>query len=202
MGDMDTTPAAWLRERPSLTGTPPALHPDAVPDDPLALFLNWITAAAEAGVAEPHAATLATADADGTPDARTLILKDVDERGWAFAGTRSSAKGRQLAVNPAAALNFWWQPVLRAVRVRGPVVEAPAGESAADLAARSAAARAGVADGDWVLWRIVPNRIEFWQGATDRRHTRIVYTREGDRWLRSWSGGDGTRRGADEEGRG
>jgi len=199
---MDTTPAAWLRERPSLTGTPPALHPDAVPDDPLALFLNWITAAAEAGVAEPHAATLATADADGTPDARTLILKDVDERGWAFAGTRSSAKGRQLAANPAAALNFWWQPVLRAVRVRGPVVEALAGESAADLAARSAAARAGVADGDWVLWRIVPSRIEFWQGATDRRHARIVYTREGDRWLRSWSGGDGTRRGADEEERG
>jgi len=196
---MDTTPAAWLRERPSLTGSAPALHPDAVPDDPLALFLNWITAAAEAGVAEPHAATLATADADGVPDARTLILKDVDERGWAFAGTRSSAKGRQLAANPAAALNFWWQPVLRAVRVRGPVAEAPAGESAADLAARSAAARAGVADGDWVLWRIVPSWIEFWQGSTDRRHTRIVYTREGDRWLRSWSGGEGARRSADEE---
>lgn len=161
---MDTTPAAWLRERPSLTGSAPTLHPESAPDDPLALFLNWITAAAEAGVAEPHATTLATVDADGVPDARTLILKDVDERGWAFAGTRSSAKGRQLAANPAAALNFWWQPVLRAVRVRGPVVEAPAGESTADLAARSATARAGVVDGDWALWRIVPSRIEFLAG--------------------------------------
>lgn len=196
---MDTTPAAWLRARPSLTGSAPALHPDAVPDDPLALFLNWITAAAEAGVAEPHASTLATVDADGVPDARTLILKDVDERGWAFAGTRSSAKGRQLAANPAAALNFWWQPVLRAVRVRGPVVEAPEEETAADLAARSAAARAGVASGDWVLWRIVPTWIEFWQGAVDRKHIRIVYTREGDHWIRSWSGGEGTRQGSDEE---
>ncbi|MBN9156156.1 MULTISPECIES: pyridoxine/pyridoxamine 5'-phosphate oxidase [unclassified Microbacterium] len=195
---MHTTPAAWLRSRPSLTGSPPALHPESVTGDPLALFLNWITGAAEAGVAEPHAATLATVDADGVPDARTLILKDVDERGWAFAGTRSSAKGRQLEATPAAALNFWWQPVMRAVRVRGPVQEAPAGESAADLAARPASARAGVAEGEWVLWRIVPSRIEFWQGAVDRRHTRIVYTRHGNGWLRTWSDGEGGRDGADE----
>jgi len=196
---MDTTPAAWLRARPSLTGSPPALHPESVTDDPLALFRNWIAAAAEAGVAEPHTATLATVDADGVPDARTLILKDLDERGWAFAGTRSSAKGRQLAANPVAALNFWWQPVMRAVRVRGPVHEASADESAADLAARSAAARSGVREGDWVLWRIVPSRIEFWQGAADRRHTRIVYARHGDVWLRSWGDGDGGRDGTQKE---
>ncbi|MBS1905958.1 MAG: pyridoxamine 5'-phosphate oxidase family protein [Actinobacteria bacterium] len=189
---MQTSPGAWLRARPSLTGTAPALHPASVPDDPLALFLNWITAAAEAEVAEPHAATLATIDADGLPDARTLILKDVDERGWAFAGTRSSAKGQQLAANPLAALNFWWQPVLRAVRVRGRVQEATAAESAADLATRSPSARAGVADGDWVLWRVVPSRIEFWQGATDRRHLRIIYTRRADGWRRTWHGDEGT----------
>ncbi|MGO4678964.1 pyridoxamine 5'-phosphate oxidase family protein [Microbacterium sp. 2MCAF23] len=196
---METTPAAWLRARPALTGSAPALHPGSVPNDPLALFLNWITTAAEAGVAEPHAATLATVDADGVPDARTLILKDVDERGWAFAGPRSSAKGQQLAANPAAALNFWWQPVLRAVRVRGPVREAASDESAADLAARSAAARAGVAEGDWVLWRIVPSRIEFWQGSTDRRHTRIVYTRDGSGWLRTRRDGEEARESAEEE---
>ena len=189
---MDTTPAAWLRARPSLTGSAPPLHPASVTGDPVALFLNWIATAAEAGVAEPHAATLATVDAEGVPDARTLILKDVGERGWAFAGSRSSAKGRQLATNPAAALNFWWQPVLRAVRVRGPVQEATAEESAADLAARSAQARAGVAEGDWVLWRIVPTRIEFWQGAQDRRHTRIVYVRDGDAWSHTWRAGGGS----------
>lgn len=182
------TPAAWLRARPALTGSAPVLHPESVPDDPVALFLNWITVAAEAGVPEPHATTLATVDADGMPDARTLILKDVDERGWAFAGPRSSAKGEQLAANPTAALNFWWQPVLRAVRVRGRVVEASDEESAADFAARSAAARAGVAADDWVLWRLVPSRVEFWQGAADRRHIRIVYTSGGSGWIRSWQG--------------
>lgn len=185
---MEITTAAWLRARPTLTGSAPTLHPDSPPDDPLALFLNWITTAAEAGVAEPHAATLATVDADGVPDARTLILKDADERGWAFAGPRSSAKGRQLAARPAAALNFWWQPQRRAVRVRGPVQEASAEESAADLQARSAAARAGVAEGDWVLWRVVPSRIEFWQGAEDRQHVRIVYVRDGSDWVRTWCG--------------
>ncbi|MGN8027271.1 pyridoxamine 5'-phosphate oxidase family protein [Microbacterium sp. 22242] len=191
--------AAWLRAQPSLTGSAPALDPGALPEDPIALFLDWVATAADAGVAEPHAATLATVDADGVPDARTLILKGVDERGWAFAGPRSSAKARQLAANPAAALNFWWQPLVRAVRVRGRVEEAQAEESAADLAARSPAARAGIAEGDWALWRIVPSRIEFWQGSPDRRHRRIVYSDAGHRWRREPGDGEGAPEGAGHE---
>lgn len=178
------TAADWLRAQPSLTGTAPPLDADAFGDDPVALFLEWIQDASARGVLEPHAATLATVDADGMPDARTLVLKDVGERGWGFAGHRDSRKSVQVAARPAAALNFWWQPVLRAVRVRGTVVEASAQESAADLAARSAAAREGIAPGEWVLWRIIPTRVEFWQGAVDRNHTRIVYERAGDLWLR------------------
>ncbi|WP_275090553.1 pyridoxine 5'-phosphate oxidase C-terminal domain-containing protein, partial [Microbacterium sp. K41] len=61
-------------------------------------------------------------------------------------------------------------------------------ESAADLAARSPAARDGVAAGDWVLWRLQPSRVEFWQGATDRRHTRIVYEVARGGWGRHVSG--------------
>jgi pyridoxamine 5'-phosphate oxidase len=172
----------WLRGRPALTGTAPSWDLDALPDDPALLFEEWLRGADAAGVPEPHTTTLATVDADGIPDARTLILKRVDEQGWAIASTRSSRKGAQLADEPAAALNFWWQPQVRAVRVRGIVVEATPEESAADLAARSAAARADVQDGDWVLWRIVPTRIEFWQGSRDRRHTRVVYERAGRDW--------------------
>lgn len=137
------------------------------------------------GVSEPHTATLATVAADGAPDARTLILKGVDAAGWAFASTRSSRKGVQLAHAPVAALNFWWQPQVRAVRVRGRVEEASAEESAADLAARSPAAQEGIAPGDWVRWRIIPARIEFWQGARDRRHTRVVYEPADDGWSHS-----------------
>lgn len=173
---------SWLRAQPALTGVAPSIDLSELPVDPVPLFLDWIRHAASAGVAEPHAATLATVDGDGIPDARTLILKNVDERGWAFAGARSSRKGSQLASTPAGALNFWWQPLVRAVRVRGRVQEAGEAESAADLAARSAAARAGIAQGDWALWRLVPTRVEFWQGAVDRDHTRIVYRRTEAAW--------------------
>ncbi|WP_435080393.1 pyridoxamine 5'-phosphate oxidase family protein [Clavibacter michiganensis] len=183
--------ARWLRAQPSLTGSAPTVDLDDLPDDPDDLFRAWITAAADAGVPEPHAATLATVDADGLPDARALILKDVSPRGWAFASTRSSAKGAQLAAAPAAALAFWWQPIVRAVRVRGSVEEATAEESAADLAARSAAARADVDPGDWVLWRIRPVHVEFWQGSPDRRHARILFDRVGDTWIRSGASGEG-----------
>ncbi|PPF85932.1 pyridoxamine 5'-phosphate oxidase [Clavibacter michiganensis] len=182
--------ARWLRAQPSLTGSAPALDTADLPDDPDDLFRAWITAAADAGVPEPHAATFATVDADGLPDARTLILKDVSSRGWAFASTRSSAKGAQLAANRAAALAFWWQPIVRAVRVRGSVEEATAEESAADLAARSAAARADVDPGDWVLWRIRPVHVEFWQGSPDRRHARILFDRVGETWTRRGAAGE------------
>ncbi|KJQ55589.1 pyridoxamine 5'-phosphate oxidase family protein [Microbacterium sp. SA39] len=178
----------WLRGRHALTGVAPEWDLDALPAEPTVLFHEWMLRAAADGVAEPHTATLATVDAEGVPDARTLILKGIDGSGWAFASTRSSRKGAQVAQAPAAALNFWWQPQVRAVRVRGRVEEASAEESAADLAARSRAAQEGIAPGDWVRWRIIPSRIEFWQGSRDRRHTRVVYEPLGDGWSHSVSG--------------
>jgi len=176
------TTAARFRAVPSLTGETLAFDPRDAPEDPVALFLSWLDDALDRCVAEPLAMTLATADSEGMPDARTLILKDVGERGWAFAGHRGSAKGLQLADRPRAALAFWWQPLVRAVRVRGRVVEATAEESAADLAARSRSARARISPGEWMLWRVVPERVEFWQGRTDRNHMRLVYRRSERGW--------------------
>ncbi|WP_090041912.1 MULTISPECIES: pyridoxamine 5'-phosphate oxidase family protein [unclassified Leifsonia] len=184
--------ARWLRAQPALVGSPPPLDLTVLASDPAELFTTWIVEAADAGVPEPHAATLSTVDASGMPDARTLILKDVGSRGWAVAGLRSSAKGVQLGTNPVAALNFWWQPIVRAVRVRGAVREATLEESAADLAGRSASARQGVAPGDWTLWWVEPKRVEFWQGSPDRRHIRVVYERDGESWTKSRDGGEGT----------
>lgn len=182
------SPASSARERlasiGSLTGMPPAFDPAGLPADPVELFLVWLDEAVAAGVAEPRAMTLSTVDADGLPDSRVLVLKDVTEDGWAFASTASSRKGRQLADSSVAALGFWWQPVMRAVRVRGQVVEAPQTEAEADLAARSPDARAAVAAGDWRLWRVRPTRVEHWQGSSDRQHIRVVDTRDGDGWVR------------------
>lgn len=188
-------PADWLRSLPALTGSAPESTVFTTPpSDPVDLFLDWIREAAAAGVHEPHAATLATVDSDGMPDARTLLLKDVGARGWAFAGPRASAKAEQLAAQPAAALNFWWQPLMRAVRLRGAVHEGSQAESDADLAARSAAARADIEPGQWVRWWLEPVRIEFWQGAADRRHHRLVYERAADGWHARTPAGESTER--------
>jgi pyridoxamine 5'-phosphate oxidase len=174
-----------LRTIPSLTGTAPSLELDDLPRDPVDLFAEWLSVALGQGVPEPVAATLATVDDEGVPDARTLILKAVDARGWAFAGSATSRKGQQLAACSSAALNLWWQPLVRAVRARGRVVEASPEDSAADFAARSDSARAGAEAQDWRLWRLVPSRVEFWQGSPDRRHLRIVYTYDGSWHVRS-----------------
>ncbi|MET9802618.1 pyridoxal 5'-phosphate synthase [Streptomyces sp. NPDC006368] len=120
----------------------PAFDPDTAPATPLPLFRAWFLSAAKAGQAEPHTMSLATVDADGRPDVRTVMLHDADERGWHFASHATSAKGRQLAAAPHAALGFYWPAQGRQVRLRGRVTTAPAEEAYADLHARSAGALA------------------------------------------------------------
>ena len=131
-----------LRSLPVLAGPLPTFDAARAPADPVPLFTAWLDAAVAAGVPEPHAMTLSTVDAEGRPDARVLVLKDVDERGWAFASSAASRKGRQLAAAPVAALTAHWPLLGRQVRVRGRAVPAGPADSAEDLLARSPGARA------------------------------------------------------------
>ena len=73
------------------------------------------------GVDVPEAMALATATPDGRPSARMVLLKEADERGFAFFTNRESRKGGELAANPRAALLFHWRPLGRQVRVEGRV---------------------------------------------------------------------------------
>ena len=125
-----------LRGLPVFDRPLPAFDTESAPDEPSALFLSWLHEAIEAGVSEPHAMTLATVDAEGRPDARVLILKDVDADGWQFATATTSAKGTQLASRPHAALSFHWREQGRQVRVRGAVATADPSVSAADFLAK------------------------------------------------------------------
>lgn len=131
-----------LRDIEVFRGDLPLFDPRTVPDTPAELFTEWLLHALKAGVREPHAMTLSTAGADGNPTARTLILKNVSEQGWQFASDAGGVKGRDLTERPYAALTFYWSPLARQVRVRGPVVAESAGQSAADFLARGAGARA------------------------------------------------------------
>ncbi|MFD4950349.1 pyridoxal 5'-phosphate synthase [Streptomyces sp. NPDC058451] len=131
-----------LRGIEVFAGELPGFDPSKAPDTPVELFTEWLLEALSAGVREPHAMTLATADANGDPAARVLILKDVSPEGWQFASDTGSPKGRDLAARPYAALTFYWAPLARQVRVRGPVVRQSPELCAADFLARGAGARA------------------------------------------------------------
>ena len=179
--------------------------------DPLAVFREWFEAAREAGVDAPEVMTLATADADGQPSARMVLLKSADERGFTFFTGYESRKGRELAQNPRAALVFYWRPLGRQVRVEGTVRPLPSEESdeywttrpprsrAAAAASRQSEPIAGrdeleaeferLLPGDdvprperWGGYVLEPDAIELWQHRDDRLHERLRFTRAREGW--------------------
>ncbi|GAA4589249.1 pyridoxamine 5'-phosphate oxidase [Actinoplanes octamycinicus] len=131
-----------LRGVPVFARPLPGFAAGEAPDDPHELFASWLADAVTAGVLEPHAMTLSTVDADGLPDTRILLLREVDAQGWQFATDSGSAKGRQLARHPAAALGFYWREQGRQIRVRGKVLPLDREASARDFRARTTASRA------------------------------------------------------------
>ena len=104
--------------------------------DPLDQFESWVSEAKRAGVEVPEAMTLATADAEGSPSARMVLLKGADEDGFVFYTGYGSRKAGELEENPRAALVFYWRPLGKQVRVEGTVELVPEGESAAYFATR------------------------------------------------------------------
>jgi pyridoxamine 5'-phosphate oxidase len=115
----------------------------AAPEEPLALFADWFAEAKAKEPNDPNAMCLATVDAEGLPDARMVLLKDFDEAGFVFFTNLESAKGRELAGNPCAALLFHWKSLRRQVRIRGPVTPVSAEEADAYFATRARSAQIG-----------------------------------------------------------
>ena len=87
--------------------------------DPMQQFAHWLTQAVVAGIDEPNAMVVSTADAEGQPSARTVLLKGFDRRGFVFYSNYGSRKGGELAANPRVALLFPWHPIARQVIVTG-----------------------------------------------------------------------------------
>jgi pyridoxamine 5'-phosphate oxidase len=92
-------------------------------ESPFDQFHKWFKQAVDADIMEPNAMTLATVDYNGRPDARMVLLKDADERGFTFYTNYSSAKARQIGANSEATLVFYWDKLFRQVRIRGPIVK-------------------------------------------------------------------------------
>lgn len=106
-------------------------------DNPVELFSQWLAEArACEGIPDATAMALATADADGAPDVRMVLLKSADDSGFCFYTNLGSVKAAQLAANPRAALCFHWAPLGRQVRVRGAVTPVTKEEADAYFASR------------------------------------------------------------------
>ena len=180
----------------------PGLSEDDVDPDPVKQFLSWY------GKAGTDAVTLVTASVDAVPSGRIVLLKGVDHRGFVFHTNYESAKARDLAANPRAALVFFWPPN-RQVRVNGTVAMVGREESERYWRTRPRASQLGawasqqseviesraVLEGRlaelsarfdgavpcppfWGGYRLMPDVIEFWHHRDDRLHDRLRYRRE------------------------
>jgi dihydrophenazinedicarboxylate synthase len=195
----------------TLSGDPTLELPefDSPPDDPLPLLERWLRTADQRGVREPRALALATADAEGRPSVRTLLVKQLSPA-LVFAGGYESRKGRDLAANPRAAGTLYWRETLQQITIEGPVERLGEKESDALFAARPAAGRATTVASDqgaaledpdelrqkadglsgeelrrppgWGGFRLDPDLIEFWHGSPTRLHRRLLYIKGKDGW--------------------
>lgn len=137
-------------------GTDRVLSPDDLAADWWVQFDRWFADAIDADLPEPNAMILATADHDGRPSARTVLLKGFDERGLVFYTNYSSRKGTELAANPYASLVFPWFPMRRQVVVAGSVSRVSRAETEAYWATRPRESQLGA----WASpqSRVVPDR--------------------------------------------
>lgn len=138
----DSTPElrlAQLRREYTLAG----LCERDLDPDPLRQFQKWFDEAMQAGIVEPNAMVLSTADSAGQPSSRLMLLKQVDQRGFIFFTNYLSRKGRELAANPRAAITFPWHALERQVCARGTVSKVSREESEAYFKLRPRGSRLG-----------------------------------------------------------
>jgi pyridoxamine 5'-phosphate oxidase len=121
----------------------PELVESQLSRNPFEEFAKWYEEAQRSNLPEPTAMSLATADSNGRPTSRMVLLKGFDESGFVFYTNYNSRKGKQLEVNRYAALLFWWPTLNRQIRIEGSVARVTAAESDTYFASRPLGSQVG-----------------------------------------------------------
>ncbi|HMU70784.1 MAG TPA: pyridoxamine 5'-phosphate oxidase [Chitinophagales bacterium] len=176
---------------------------------PMQQFGLWFEEAIKAGISEANALVLSTVSNEGKPSSRVVLLKEYVSAGFIFFTNYNSRKGKELAANPYACMNFWWGAMERQVRINGRMEKIPATESDAYFYSRPVGSQAGamispqseVIEGrewleqqfiaqqlkgelkrpeHWGGYILIPEEFEFWQGRSNRLHDRLQYLKHSD----------------------
>ncbi|MDQ8023695.1 MAG: pyridoxamine 5'-phosphate oxidase, partial [Moraxellaceae bacterium] len=134
---------------------------------PVEQFDRWFKEAMQSQLREPYAMTLATADANGQPSLRVMMMRDYSERGISFFTNYLSRKGRELTENPQASLLFFWSELERQVRISGKVSKVSAEESSAYFSQRPVSSQVGA-------WASEQSQVIADRGVLETREARFA----------------------------
>lgn len=187
------------------------LHEDNLVQDPFVQFSAWMDDALQVDPKDATSMTLATADEEGLPSARIVLLKGSDSTGFTWFTNYDSEKGGQIKSNPCAELLFYWPALERQVRIRGTVEKISRDESVRYFHSRPLGSQQSAAASqqsqpvesrsvleskvaefseqsevacpeNWGGYRLTPQRFEFWQGRASRLHDRFQFNVTDQGW--------------------
>lgn len=190
-----------------------SLEMNSMYPSPFHQFAVWFKAAGEAGIPEPNAMVFSSVGEKGRPSSRVVLLKEFSEKGFVFFTNYLSRKGKEIEQHPFGCLNFWWGPLERQIRIEGELKKIDPSESDEYFYSRPKGSQAGaiispqsqvIESREWLEQKFIeiqlkgeikrpdhwggyildPDRMEFWQGRSNRLHDRLQYEKQQDgNWI-------------------